>query len=1121
MSWATGRGAVPRLRRGERAAEVPGRCVGPSRSGRGVRRPRGKRWVAGTCRGREVRRRARSLVWWTRYVSAERLQGCQQPRRRRQAAATAGAAGANEAWRIAGTTGSIEVARDPRVVWVNGSVGEPQVVGPIGSVWVTGTGGEEQPVYRSPRGYERKGRPGSMGHESILELWLKVQAMRAASGCGEGSRVELHTVPAGEGLVERGVPGRASWVETSHGGLTGPWVEGQVRAVPQALGISTITGLGAGCERCSGSCGLGQAVRVPGTVETSSEVAPHLLGGLQAMGMPGTVEAIDYDVGPGPWGKGLTMGWLETLELPGGMSGLWERGQSVQPGAVVQGVVCGDTPGLWGREQALGVPRAVEEETASVGAPGLWQRRCALEEMGPRGVPDLQGTRQPVGVPCVIEKETRCGGDPGFRERGQAVWVETGSAGDTGSWEAAQTGEVSGPEEQEAGARGALGRWSVGQAMGVPRALGKEISCGRVPGLWGTDQPVAVSQAEVVPGAIGEQARYIGVPGFVGEETCCENVPSLWERRQAVGKQEALVPTALVVPRSVDQETGYRSVLCLCRRRQARDLSETVGMSQASGMPKHRCAPAEAPSATGVSGSGRVPLAVCVSGLVYPEMSSRDVLNLSERIHTTRIPMASEVPELSEGLVSVRENAGSSAFPGLWGRRQVFAVPLTDRVTVAPEEPGLVGEETGSGGVPRCWARRQSARVPVAAAVPTTPKVPFPLGVETGPGRVSLLPGRRQTAGVPVTAGVATAGGVPVTPRAPRPVLEELGSESVSGLWEERETVRRPTDAKGPTRMAMPTTVRMSGPIGEKMGSGSTSGLSGGRQTAGLSMAVGLCPGPTVPGPAGEETLSGGLLGLAGRRQTAEMPVAARVPVAVGLPIAAGVSRPMVGDTSSGDVSSVWGRRPATERPATARAPGPVDSGTGSEGISGLWRRRPSGTVPEAVRVPLSLGVLAAVGVPRVASAPAAGRVTGSTGEANAAVSGRTVGRSLSVERPGVSGEEIEGGSILGLAGRSQAPGVSYTHGHGTRLWGCLGSVGEETDYENVPGVSGTRTIVEENEAMEVSAVSREERGIGCFRDHPQQGRGRQTGGVCGIRVRGDDLGENCVREDRLREAFQ
>lgn len=1163
MSRATGHEALPRLRMGGRAAERPGRCVGPSRSGRGVRRPWGKRWSAGTFRGRGARRRARSSVWETRCVSAEKLQDRPQPWGRRRVAETSKAAGANEASGTPASAGSIEAARDPGAVWVNGAVGEPQVVGPSGSVWVTGTGEEEESIYRSPRGGERKGRPGSMGHESILELWLKVQAMRAASGCGEGSRVELHPVPAGEGPVERGVPGRASWVETSRGGLTGPWVKGQARSDPQASGISTAGGLGAGCERPSSSCGQGQAARlpsvgVPGPTETNSGIAPHLLGRGQALGVPEAVEEIGYGVAPGPWGKGLTVGipgamrWPEAVEVPravegeigcGGAPGLWERGQSVQvPGALAQEAVCGDTPGLWGRGQAAGipdtvrVPRAVEEETTCVGPSGMCRRRQALEEIGPRGIPGLWGTGQLVGVPCSVEEETRCGGDPGFRERGQAVWAETGSGCDRGSWEAAPTAEVSGSDEQEAGPGVASGLWDVEQAVGVPRALGKETGCGSVPSLWGAEQPVGVSQAGVVLGAVGEQTRYVGIPGLwdrqqalgvpladavprvVGEETCCGNVLRLWERRQAVGEQEALVPTVLGIHGSVDQETGYGDVSCLCRRRQAMGLPETVGMSEASGIPKHRCALEGVPTTVGVPRSGRVPAAVWVAAPMCPESSSSNVLNLWERVCTARIPMASGIPVAPEELSSVREDAGSEAFPGSWGKRQAVGVSVTDKVSVAPEVPGF-GEETGPGGVPRSWGRRQSARVPVAAEMPVAPRVPCPLGVETASGSFSHLPGKRQTAGVPVTAGVSTVCGVPVAPRVPRTVQEETGSRGVSGLWGERETVQGPADPKGPTGRVMPTTARM--PMDGKMRPGGISGLSRGKETAGVSVGVGLCTATGVPGAVGEETLSGGFSGLYGRRQTAEMPVAAKVSMAVGVPTADGVPGPTVGDTSSGDVSGVWGRRPMTEVPAAARAPAPVDRETGSEGVSGLWRRRLNGIVPEAVRVPLSLGVLAAVGVPMAGRMPAEVWVTGSTGEEmNAAVSGLTVVRRQSTEGPGASGEETGGRSILGLAGRSQAAGVPYTSGCGTRLWSCPSSVGEETDYENVPGVSGTGMTGAVNEAVEASAVSREETSIGRFRDHSQQSVRRQTGGVPGIRVRGNNLGENGVGEDGLGGAF-
>ncbi|KAM9596625.1 uncharacterized protein ACIGJ3_023178 [Trichechus inunguis] len=257
-SRATGRGSLPRLRRAEQAAEMPARCLGTNRPRRGVQRPWGRRRAAGAPRGRGAKRQSRFSVWGTGCVSTERLQECRRPRGRRQAAETAEAVGVNEALGTPETPGSIEAARNPETVWVNGAVGEPEVVGPTGSVWVTGTCDEETDD-RSLLGCERKGRPGSLGHGSILELWLKVQAMRAASGCGEESRVELYPVPAGEGPVERGVPGQASWVETSRGGLTGPWVKGQARAVPRATGVPRAKGLVAGYKAALGLCGQGQA----------------------------------------------------------------------------------------------------------------------------------------------------------------------------------------------------------------------------------------------------------------------------------------------------------------------------------------------------------------------------------------------------------------------------------------------------------------------------------------------------------------------------------------------------------------------------------------------------------------------------------------------------------------------------------------------------------------------------------------------------------------------------------------------------------------------------------------------------------------------------------------------
>ncbi|XP_045381968.1 collagen alpha-2(I) chain [Lemur catta] len=1134
MSRATGRGALPRLRGGELAAKLPGRCVGPSRSGRRVRRPWGKRWSAGTFRVRGARRRARSSVWETRCVSAGRLQDCRRPWGRRQAAETADASGENEASETPGIAGLLEAARDPGAVWVNGAVGEPEVVGPAGSVWVTGSG-EEETEDRSPRGCERKGRPGSLGHESILQLWLKVQAMRAASGCGEGSRVELH--PAGEGPVERGVPGRASWVETSCGGVTGPWVKGQARVFPQASGLSTAMGLGAGYDRASGFCVQGPAGRVPplvdvpGAAETSSGIASHLLGRGQAVGVPGDVEAIGCGVAPGPWGKGQTVGlpsatgWPGAVGVPravegemgcGGAPGLLGRGQSVQ--TLAQEAVCGDTPSLWGRGQAsgvpdaVGVPRAVVEEPTSVGTPGIWQNRQAVEETGSRGIPGLWGIGQPVGVPCSTAEEARCGGDPGFREKGQAVWVETGSGGEPGSWRAAETAELSGPSEQEAGFGGTPGLLGIEQALGVPQALGKqETGCASVPGLWRTGQPVAMPQAVVVPGAMGEETsrggvpglwdrwRALGgppaaaVPGLAGEETRSGNVLSLWERTQAMRERGAPVPPALGVPGPGAQETGCRGVSCLCGRRQAMGLSETVGIPKAADVPKHRCAPAGVPTGVCVPGSGKMPATVWVSGPVCQESSSSAILNLWERACAAGIPMVSGRTLAPEELWPVGEDGGSGAFPGPWGGRQATGVP------VAPEVPGLVREETGSGGVPGPWGRRQSVRAPVATEVPTAPRAPGPLVVETGSEGFSGSSGRRQTAG-----------GAPMAPRLSRLMQEETGSGSVSGLWREREIVRRPTDATGPARMGVPTCAGMPQPTVEKTDSGGISGLSGSRQTHGVSMAVGL------PGSLGEETLSGGLLGLSGRRETAGLPVAAKVSMAMGMPMASGLPRPMVGNTSSEDNGSgMWGR-PATDVPTAARAPRPVEGDVGSEGVSGLWRRRHSGVVPEAARVPLPLGVLAAVGAPMAGRVPAAVWVTGSAGaEADVGVSGLPVVRRQSAEGVGASEEEAGGRSILGLAGRSQPVGVSHTCAHGAGLWSCPRSVGEETACENVPGVSGIRT------AVGVPPVPREEIGLGHFRDHPHQSEGRQAGGMSAVRVRENSWAENSVGEDRLRGMFQ
>lgn len=1059
-----------------------GRCVGPSRPGRGRGRPWGRRCAAGTPRGRVAGRRQRTVAWETRCVGADRLRDCRRPRGGRAEAGAPGAAGAGErgAPGTPGAAGPVEAAAALGAVWVDGAVGEPQVVGPVGSVWVTGTGGqdEEGALHQSPRGGERKGLPGSTGHESILELWLKVQAMRAASGCGEGSTVELHPVPAGEGPVERGVPGRASWVETGRAGLTGPWVKGQARAGPRTPGGSAAVGLGAACGTASGLCGQGQTQDllpggVPATLGTSSEIIPYLLGRGQAVGVP------------------RAMGWPEAVQREmgcGAAPGLWDRGQPVQvPGVPAREVVCGDIPGLWGRGQvgrmrdAVGAPRGVEEEATSVGALGMWRRRQAVEGMGSGGVPGVWGAGQPVGVPCAFEEKARCGGDPGFRERGQGMWVETGSGGDPGSWAAAQTVELSGRDEPEGGPGGAPGLWGIGPGMGVPSALGKETGCGSVPGPWGTEQPVGVSQAVVVPpGAQGEQVSYGGipslwerqqalgvplsdaVPGLAGQDTSCGSAMSLWERRPALEEQEALVPTVLGVPGPVDQEAGCGDVSCLCRRRQAVGWPDPEGMPEAAVLPKHRCAPAGVPPEVGMPGPGRVPArvpaAVWVSGPACQEGSSRDVLDLWERARSATLPVA------PEELWSVCEDTGSAAFPGLWGRRQAVRVP---------EAPGFVGEETGPGGVPRSWGRRQSARAPGAAEVPTAARVPGPLGMEASSGGFSGLSGRRQTAGV------STAGGVPVAPRTPRPVWEELAPGGVAGPWGQRETAPGPADSWAPTRVGVPSTARMPMPVGERLGPGDPSGLLGGRWTA-------------------------------------EMLAAA------GASVAAGVPGPMMADAGSGDAPGVWGQRPVMDLPAAAGAAGPAHGATGSDSVSGLWRRRPSGPAAESVRVPVSLGVLAAVGVPATGRAPAAVWVTGCMGEEMAtAASGLPALRRQSVEGAGALGGAEAGGCSLELTGGSQAAGVPHIHGCGTRSWSCPRPGAGEADHESMCAVSWTRTAVGAPDAVGVPQVSRLETGVGCFRDHLQQSGGGQASGASGARVRGSPLGEPRVGEDRLRGAFQ
>ncbi|KAM6174584.1 uncharacterized protein O8D03_003164 [Erethizon dorsatum] len=844
MSGATGRGALPRQRRGELAAKMPGRCVGPSRSGWRW----GRRWGTGASRGSGGRRRARFSIRKTRCKSAERLQDCQRSWVKRQAAETADAAGENEALGTPGTAGSIEAARDPKAVWVNGAVGDPEVVGPAGSVWVTRSG-EEGADDSSPQGCERKGRPGTMGHESILELWLKVQAMRAASGCGVGSRVELHSLPAGEGPVERGIPGRASWVETSRGGVTGPWVRGQARAFPQVSGLSTTTGVGPGCEKASGSCGHRQAGKVP------------------PVDAPGAMEELGYAPTPSPWERPQTVGQPEAMEVKmgcGTASDQWGRGQSVQvPEALAQEAVCGGTPGLWGRAQAAGnlgavvAPRAVKEETTSVCVPGMWQRRQEVEDISSEALPGVWGMGQPVGVPCVTTKEeTRCGDDPGFREKGRDMWVESGSGGDPGSWEATQTVEPSGPGVQEAGSQQVpQGLWGIEQAVGLPRTLGKETDCVSIPGLWGTGQLPGVSQAVVVPEARSEDTNYGGVPDLwerqqvlgtppaeVVEETHSGNVLSLQERRQAMGEPEALVPGALGAAGPTDEEAGHGAVSCLCGTRHALGVSETVGMPKAAGVAWHRYSPVVVSTALGTPRSGRmparVPAAVWVSGPVCQERSSRDVLKLWERAHTVRKPL---------------DSGGTVAPEELW---QTIGMSTA----VGLSEPMV--EETLSEGLLGLLGRRQTAGIPVAArlpmalGVPTASRVHGPQVVgESASGDGSGTWRRRQATEAPIAA------------NGPGPVEGETGSEGVSGLWRRRHNGPFPETARVPVPLGRVGAVGV--PVaGCVPASVWVTGSSGEAADVGISGLTAVSRQSTEGAePSGEQTGGRGVLGMAGRDQ--------------------------------------------------------------------------------------------------------------------------------------------------------------------------------------------------------------------------------------------------------------
>ncbi|XP_052612199.1 mucin-19 [Peromyscus californicus insignis] len=964
---------------------MPARCVVAGRSRRGVRPLWARRWGARMSRGYGVRRRARSSVRRMRCTSIGKLQGGRRALGRRRTTEPTMPHGVNRASGTPGTAGSVEAGMDPGAVWVNGAVGEPEVIGPAGSVWVTRSG--KEPDDSSPPSCERKGRPGTLGHESILELWLKVQAMRVASGCWEGSRVELHPVPAGEGPVEKGVPGRASWVETSRGGVTGPWVRGHARTFPRASALPSARGIEAGCERRSIFCRQGQAGKAP-----------------PAVGGPGVVEKIGC-AASGPWeekqpvGLPVAIGWSEAVKRSragevmecGGTPGSCWEGQSVQvSGALAEEAVYG--PMLWERGQIVGppdalmvLPRAMEDETASQAATGLWQRRQEVGHMGSRSIPGLRAMGQYVGVPCAREEGARCGGDPG-------------------SWGAAQAAELSASEEQEAGSRGAQGPWGIEQAMGAPRALGKEADDASVPGLWGTGQLPGL-QTVVVSGDRGEETSYdvsdlwerpqsLGaplaeaLPRPVMEETHSGNLLSLWERRQVIREQEAQGPAALGIPGAMDQDVSCRALSCPCRRRRAVGVCETVVM------PKYRCATERVPSALGVPDG----LWVC------QESSSADAVNLQGRT-----PVASGKPR-------------------------------------APEEYSSVVEDTESGTL-------SGSQV----GVPMTPEIRGSLEVEAGSGGFSGLSGRRLTVGKPVTAGISPAG-VAVAPRTSCSMWEHISSRRVSDSAE-------------------------------------------GRPPAGVSMTVGL------PEATGDEVLAEGLQ----RRQSASMPVAARIATTVEVPAACGLFGPhrMV-DSACGESSGIWQRRQMTDLSTAARIPN-LGMEAGSEGVSGLWRRH-SGVVPEVVRGALHQGTLAAVEAPVVGRVPAAVWVTGSPREeASGGVSDLTVVRRQSDEGARASGEETGSRGVLGLAGRGQAVGMSYTHELGARMWGSPRSVREETTYENVPRVSAVRTTV--------PSVSREETGLVHFRENLQGNGGRPVGGVPEAGVRGDDLGER--GEGGLKGTFQ
>lgn len=432
---------------------------------------------------------------------------------------------------------------------------------------------------------------------------------------------------------------------------------------------------------------------------------------------------------------------------------LWERGQ-------IEG----------GPDALLVLPRAVEDESASHGGPGLWQRRQEVEDIGSRGIPGLRTMGQLVGVPCAREEEARCGGDPG-------------------SWGAEQAAELCASEEHEIGSRGAQGLWGMEQAMGAPRALGKEADDASIPGRWGAGQLPGLQTVVASGGREGETSYDISglwerqlaqeapladpLPGPVMEETYNGNPLSLWERRQVTREPEAQEPAALGIPRAVDQDIRCGALSCPCGRRRAVGLTEAV-------VPKHRWATEGVPSALGVPAA----LWVC------QESSSTDGVNLPGRTQ-----VACSRPVVPEECLSVLEDAEPGALPCSWGRRLAIGVPL------APELPDSLKLEAGSRSFSSLSGRRQTVGIPLTVGVS-----PAGVGValrasgsvwEHSCRRASDLGGRPPTR-VPVTVGL------------PESMVDVALSEDI----QRRQPAVMPVAARIPTTVGEPTASGLCGPHG-------------------------------------------------------------------------------------------------------------------------------------------------------------------------------------------------------------------------------------------------------------------------------------------------------------------